>query len=279
MLAMYAGYKSVTTDPPPQATAAYQTGYRIGGVVWPVVLTAVGLWMLLRDGRRPIQSRSVQPSRIPPRPMPPPAPTQVAVKINCGCGQNYAFEVEPIAGRMPAPVKCPGCAADGTEAANAMIAQTLAARLQTLAQQPQYGASRRRLHPALLVTMLGLLLLLVAVSVSRQLSRRSRISHPRPSAQTSWPAPETSPSQRQQPNPASVGVSSNRVHFSRAGSPRDAAPVPSDVTDVEVLWGNRWWPATILKRDGQRAYVHYERWSSARDEWVTPDRLRPRPPK
>jgi hypothetical protein len=46
------------------------------------------------------------------------------VKVVCGCGQKYKFEVEPVHGRMPAPVNCPACGADGTVAANAIIAQS-----------------------------------------------------------------------------------------------------------------------------------------------------------
>ncbi len=51
----------------------------------------------------------------------------IPVKIQCGCGQRYAFDVEPINGRMGAPVKCPACGADGTAAANEVIAQSLPA--------------------------------------------------------------------------------------------------------------------------------------------------------
>ncbi len=47
----------------------------------------------------------------------------VSVKIECECGQNYAFDVEPINGRMPGNVACPGCGADGTAAANEFLAQ------------------------------------------------------------------------------------------------------------------------------------------------------------
>lgn len=49
------------------------------------------------------------------------------IKINCSCGQNYTFEVEPVAGRMPSTVACPICGADGTAAANDIIAQNLSA--------------------------------------------------------------------------------------------------------------------------------------------------------
>src|ERR1043165_1629377 len=36
------------------------------------------------------------------------------IKVLCGCGQKYAFEVEPVNGRMPSRVACPVCGADGT---------------------------------------------------------------------------------------------------------------------------------------------------------------------
>src|ERR1700744_3030313 len=50
----------------------------------------------------------------------------IPVKIQCSCGQRYAFEIEPVCGRMFAPVACPVCGADGTSAANDVIAFTLA---------------------------------------------------------------------------------------------------------------------------------------------------------
>lgn len=51
------------------------------------------------------------------------------IKIECGCGQRYAFDVEPVCGRMPGRVICPVCGVDGTRAANDMIAFTLATEL------------------------------------------------------------------------------------------------------------------------------------------------------
>src|SRR5438270_9582386 len=51
----------------------------------------------------------------------------IAIKIECHCGQHYAFDVEPVNGRMPAPVACPACGADGSGAANEIIAQRLGA--------------------------------------------------------------------------------------------------------------------------------------------------------
>ena len=52
----------------------------------------------------------------------------IPVKIHCGCGQRYAFEVEPVNGLMPSSVACPVCGADGTGAANEIIAHVLAAQ-------------------------------------------------------------------------------------------------------------------------------------------------------
>jgi hypothetical protein len=49
------------------------------------------------------------------------------VKVQCPCGTRYAFDVEPLNGRMPVQIKCPGCGADGTDLANEMIRQKPAA--------------------------------------------------------------------------------------------------------------------------------------------------------
>ena len=47
------------------------------------------------------------------------------VKIECPCGQHYAFDVEPVNQRMPTPVACPTCGADGTAAANEQLGQQI----------------------------------------------------------------------------------------------------------------------------------------------------------
>jgi len=47
----------------------------------------------------------------------------VPIKIECGCGQHYAFDAEPVNGRLASTVACPTCGADGTDAANAVIAR------------------------------------------------------------------------------------------------------------------------------------------------------------
>jgi hypothetical protein len=53
----------------------------------------------------------------------------IPIKIQCGCGQRYAFDIDPFCGRMPFPVACPVCGADGTVAANEVIAFTLATEI------------------------------------------------------------------------------------------------------------------------------------------------------
>ena len=60
------------------------------------------------------------------------------VKIQCPCGTRFAFEVEPVNGRMPVRVKCPGCGAEGTDLANEEIRQKLAA---TAAPVPPVAAA------------------------------------------------------------------------------------------------------------------------------------------
>lgn len=48
------------------------------------------------------------------------------IKIQCGCGSRFAFDVQPVYGRMPTPVSCPRCGCDQTEQANRQIASKLA---------------------------------------------------------------------------------------------------------------------------------------------------------
>ncbi len=62
----------------------------------------------------------------------------VAVKIHCDCGQHYSFDVEPVHARMPSQVNCPACGADGTAAANEVIARHLVTQS---AAQPVPSAS------------------------------------------------------------------------------------------------------------------------------------------
>ena len=43
------------------------------------------------------------------------------LKVICNCGTKYKFDVEPVNNRMPWPVNCPTCGADGTELANDIL--------------------------------------------------------------------------------------------------------------------------------------------------------------
>jgi hypothetical protein len=47
---------------------------------------------------------------------------------------------------------------------------------------------------------------------------------------------------------------------------------PDDPADV--LWEGKWWPATILKRQGNRFYIHYDGYGQSWDEWVGLERIR-----
>jgi uncharacterized protein YxjI len=58
------------------------------------------------------------------------------IKIHCNCGTRYKFDVEPHRGRMPVPVKCPSCGADGTVAANEFIAQQTPSAPMAIAAAP-----------------------------------------------------------------------------------------------------------------------------------------------
>jgi hypothetical protein len=62
---------------------------------------------------------------------------KVPVKIVCSCGQKYAFDVYPLNGCMPSPIKCPVCGVDGTAVANEIIAIALEAQPSPLILRPR----------------------------------------------------------------------------------------------------------------------------------------------
>src|SRR5688500_599342 len=49
----------------------------------------------------------------------------MTIKILCDCGTKFAFDIEPIGGKMHAAVNCPSCSKDATEQANEIIAKQL----------------------------------------------------------------------------------------------------------------------------------------------------------
>lgn len=252
---------------------SYETGRRLGRYSAPVVLMGLGIGLLLRGGgqrSRPAQTRTTP--RYAPAAPPPAHPSTVTVGIQCSCGHPYEFEIEPVAGRMPNAVACPVCGVDGTDAANASIAQTLAQRAAAPPWSPPAPAPRR-MHPALWIggAAAALVLLLIGAVVFRSFLRAHRLRQARYSPP---PAEFNRPASRPATAPAATGNTPRPP--SKPGTQRDAAPVPSDATTIEVFWGSRWYDATILKRDGERAFIHYDGWGSNFDEWVAPDRMRPR---
>ena len=60
----------------------------------------------------------------------------------------------------------------------------------------------------------------------------------------------------------------------RAGEP--AAQVAAiEKPEIEVEWKGKWWPATVLKKDGERTQIHYIGYGSDWNEWVMQERIRP----
>jgi hypothetical protein len=43
--------------------------------------------------------------------------------------------------------------------------------------------------------------------------------------------------------------------------------------DLLVEWGQKWWPAEILKQDGGNYFIHYKDYGEQWDEWVTQERI------
>ena len=78
--------------------------------------------------------------------------TPMTVKIQCDCGQRYFFEVDSSSGQMPIPVACPVCGADGTSAANEILARGVSlassgVRLATRGGQPTASSVEPVVYP------------------------------------------------------------------------------------------------------------------------------------
>lgn len=69
------------------------------------------------------------------------------IKILCHCGTKFKFDAEPVGGRMPMAVSCPGCGVDTTEHANAFIQQSVAAVISTAATQAPSAAPAAHAPP------------------------------------------------------------------------------------------------------------------------------------
>ena len=69
------------------------------------------------------------------------------IKVQCDCGTRFEFEVEPVNERMPVAIACPGCNADATPLANAVIREQLAAN-SAPPQTPVRQVTVRQATPA-----------------------------------------------------------------------------------------------------------------------------------
>jgi hypothetical protein len=52
--------------------------------------------------------------------------------------------------------------------------------------------------------------------------------------------------------------------------------VPIAGKQIEVAWGQTWWPAEILRVQGTQYLIHYTGFAASWDEWVNTDRIRSR---
>ncbi|GEM_PF-4479664 len=48
--------------------------------------------------------------------------------------------------------------------------------------------------------------------------------------------------------------------------------MPGDT--VHVKWGDQWYDATVVRREGRRVLVHFDGWSNSFDQWVGSDRVK-----
>ncbi len=59
-----------------------------------------------------------------------------------------------------------------------------------------------------------------------------------------------------------------------AGASPKKKPAYGVGSKVQVLWGAKWWPATVLQVKDDKYLIHYDGWASSWDEWVTTARMR-----
>ncbi len=92
----------------------------------------------------------------------------------------------------------------------------------------------------------------------------------------------TTPPASARPAPKPPGTAPATASGSQAGTPAPSTAPATGVAwkagdKVEVLWGGKWWPSTVVQSDGARTRIHYDGWAATYDEWVTPERIRRRP--
>jgi hypothetical protein len=73
-------------------------------------------------------------------------------------------------------------------------------------------------------------------------------------------------------------VVTRQVTFPAQAVPQQS-PMPLDPiagNQIEVEWGQTWWPAEILRVQGNEYLIHYTGFDASWDEWVNTDRIRSR---
>jgi hypothetical protein len=101
----------------------------------------------------------------------------------------------------------------------------------------------------------------------RSAARRPGSKSPRLEEEPRQPNMRRSTSSR--PNPSTDAASDRRINPNWRPEVGDS---------VQVLWGNRWWPASIIEiSEPDQFKIHYEGWSDSFDEAVGMDRLKSGP--
>lgn len=74
-----------------------------------------------------------------------------------------------------------------------------------------------------------------------------------------------------QERPATVPASQS-VAEAPSTPPSIFALMPGDT--VQARWGEQWFDATVVRREGRRVLIHYDGWSNNFDEWLGAERLK-----
>jgi hypothetical protein len=79
------------------------------------------------------------------------------------------------------------------------------------------------------------------------------------------------------PPPPPQPVVPDPVRFPAPAVPQQLPmpPAPIAFKQIEVEWGQKWWPAEVLRVNGAMTLIHYTGWDSSWDEWVPAGRIRP----
>ena len=200
----------------------------------------------------------------------------LAIKINCACGQPLSFDVEPVNGRMPAPVRCPGCGADGTAAANQFLANLKSAPppiipVTSVPPLRQPALASPAPPPRKKNTVQVIALIAIVVPVMTVASMFSAAATKRYLERSKTPPPT---SHYTNAPVRSIPISPGRANIPAPTLAKETPP-PADAEKVEILWGGQWFPGHVVKRDGARTLIHYNGWADSWNEWVTAEKLRP----